>query len=293
MTRTAPSAPARALITGSAAPFAQRLVDRLRSHGWEVRTIAHADQEPLPPTHSLHVPVPASQELAAAASEADAVVLLSGLDSLTSMVDDSQDLDQILGNMKPGACLVEVSTMAIFGDAGHAPVTEQHRPVVPAELDPVAACELRVLAANDWIRGVVVRPGLVYGSGGGLALEAAVDLARSTGVSRYFGHGSESLPTVHEDDLLDLMTLAIEDDTARGTYHANSGSVTTRELADAVAAAAGIAGVEAWTLQTLQAVLGARREPPRVDIPGAGAGRAMVELGWRPAAPPLSQALSR
>ncbi len=102
--------------------------------------------------------------------DVDAVILLSGIDSLTSMVDDSRDLDAVLGDLKPGSALVEVTTMAVFGDAGDHPVTEDDTPVVPADLDPVAACEIRVLAAEDWLRGIVVRPGLVYGDGGGLAL---------------------------------------------------------------------------------------------------------------------------
>lgn len=296
MTSTAPSSPGRALLTGSAAPFAQRLVDRLRDLGWDVSTVVHDDRQLLPPTHSMHLPspAPARQALADVVAEVDAVVLLSGIDSLTSMVDDSRDLDAVLGGMKPGAALVEVTTLAVFGDAGEEPVSEEAQPDVPADLDPVAACEIRVLAANDWLRGVVVRPGMVYSDGGGPALEAAIDLARSHGVSRYFGDGSETIPTVHADDLLDLLTRVIDEPSARGVYHAVSGEVASHELADLVASAAGVDRVEPWTAEALQAEFGTTGHPPRVSVRSEPThGRAAGELDWTPAAHSLAQVLSR
>ncbi len=297
MTSSAPapeagSGPRRALITGSAAPFAQRLVSRLQAQGWEVDTIVHTDPERLPPTHSLHVLEPASNVLAKAVPDVDAVILLSGIDSLTSMVDDSHDLDAVLANLTPGAALVEVSTMAVFGDAGGQPVSEHDAPVVPGELDPVAASEIRVMACEDWLRNVVVRPGLVYGQGGGLALAQAVELARARGSSRYFGDGSEVLPVVHEDELLDLLARVVTDPSARGVYHAVSGSVTSLELAETVAAAAGVTTVEAWTPEALQAEFGTSRQPPRISVStDTSSGRATSELGWHPEAGSLARAM--
>lgn len=282
----------RAVITGGAAPFAGRLVHHLESRGWVVSTVEHADPDLVPARHSLHLPVTASQDLASVVSDADAVLLLSGLDSLTSMVDDSRDLDQILGALTPGACVVEVSTMAVYGDASDDLVTEDDQPTVPAELDPVAACEIRVLAANDWARAIVVRPGLVYAEGGGLALEAAIDLARTHEVSRYVGSGTENIPTVHEDDLLDLLTKVIEHPSGRGIYHAVSATVTARELADAVATAAGVTTVSAWTPETLETELGIHQQPLLVDVrANPDRCRARQDLGWSPSGPALAQAL--
>lgn len=284
----------RALITGSAAPFAQRLVERLESGGWEVTTLVHDDPEVVPPIHSLHLLEPTPTALATAVPDVDAVILLSGIDSLTSMVDDSRDLDTILGGLKPGSTLVEVTTMAVFGDTGGRAVAELARPDVPEELDPVAACEIRVLACDDWLRSVVVRPGLVYGDGGGVALAHAVELARTRGASRHFGEGDEILPTVHEDELLDLLTRVVTDPTARGVYHATSGSLTSRELAQAIAAAADVVTVEQWTAEDLQDEFGTTRQPPRVSVrTDTERTRAATELGWRPGAAPVAQALAR
>lgn len=286
--------PRKALVTGSAAPFAERLVGQLEALGWEVSTIVHDDPNLLPATHALHLDAPAPSALAMAVPDVDAVILLSGIDSLTSMVDDSRDLDAILGGLTPGSALVEVTTISMYGDVtGDRPVDEHDTPVVPAELDPVAACEIRVMASHDWLRGVVVRPGLVYGDGGGLALAPAVEVARTHGASRYFGDGSESLPTVHEDELLDLLTRVVTDPSARGIYHATSGSVTTRELAKVVAAAADVDTVERWTPDAWQAAFGTRDQPPRVDVRTDGSrGRAGKELGWSPTAPPLERAMA-
>ncbi len=285
----------RALITGSAAPFAQRLVTRLEALGWEVETLVHTDPGPAAPSHSIHLLEPVTTALAAAVPDVDAVILLSGIDSLTSMVDDSRDLDTILGGLKPGSALVEVTTMAVFGDTvGDQAVSERDTPEVPDELDPVAACEIRVMACEDWLRSIVVRPGLVYGAGGGVALTHAIELARTHGASRHFGDGSEILPTVHEDDLLDLLAIVVTDPSARGIYHAVSGSVTTQELAQAVARAADVGTVEMWTSEDLQAEFGTSRQPPRISVrTDGGPGRAGAELGWRPGADPVAQALTR
>ena len=291
---TASSTP-RALITGSAAPFAQRLVERLETSGWEVSTLVHDDPELVPPSHSLHLLGSTPTELATAVRDVDAVILLSGIDSLTSMVDDSRDLDTILGGLTPGSALVEVTTMAVFGDtSGHPAVSELDTPDVPDELDPVAACEIRVMACDDWLRSIVVRPGLVYGDGGGVALAQAVELARTRGASRHFGEGDEILPTVHEDDLLDLLARVVTDPSARGIYHAASGSVTTHELAQAVANAAGVDTIETWTTEALQAEFGTSQQPPRISVrTDPGLGRAVTELGWRPGADALAQAVTR
>lgn len=282
----------KVLITGSAAPFAHRLVGQLEALGCEVSTILHDDPSLLPRTHSLHVLATEPSALLTAVRDVDAVILLSGIDSLTSMVDDSRDLDAVLGNLKPGSALVEVTTLAVFGDAGDAAVAEADAPTVPAELDPVAACEIRVMASDDWLRGVVVRPGLVYGEGGGLALAPAVEFARAHGASRHFGDGNEILPTVHEDELLDLLTRVVTDASARGIYHAASGSVTSRQLAGVVGAAAGVGTIEPWTSEALQAEFGSPDQPPRISVRTEVAhGRAVTELGWNPGSSSVMQAL--
>lgn len=286
-------APGRVLISGSAAPFAQRLVDQLKARGWGVDMIVHTDPTHVISTHAIHHSSAAPDSLSTAAQTADAVILLSGIDSINSMVDDSHDLDEVLGNLKPGATLVEVTTMAVFGDAPDGRVVSEHeRPTVPGDLDPVAACEIRVLASGNWLRGVVVRPGLVYGDAGGVALTPMIDFARDRGTSRYFGEGSDVLPTVHEDDLIELLVRVVTDASARGIYHAASGEVSTRDLANLVAVAAGVATVEPWSNDALQNEFGTTQQPPRVSVRAdPDGGRATRELGWRPEAPPLDQAL--
>ncbi len=69
--------------------------------------------------------------------------------------------------------------------------------------------------------------------------------------------------------------------------------MTTRELADLVAAAAGVDTVEPWTAEALQAEFGTtsaaatRQRPNRCETRG----RATAELGWRPGALSLAQSL--
>ena len=74
-------------------------------------------------------------------------------------------------------------------------------------------------AANDQLRTMVVRPGVVYGGGNGIVS----DLFKSAtnGLVRVVGDGNNRWPLVYDRDLADLYArLAVNQD-ASGVYHAN------------------------------------------------------------------------
>jgi nucleoside-diphosphate-sugar epimerase len=72
---------------------------------------------------------------------------------------------------------------------------------------------------GDHLRTIVVRPGLVYGGGGG----RVGDLFKSAvnGLVRVVGDGNNHWPLVYDRDLADLYVRLVSRDEAAGVYHAN------------------------------------------------------------------------
>ncbi len=74
-------------------------------------------------------------------------------------------------------------------------------------------------AATSTLRTMVVRPGVVYGNGGGMV----GDLLKmaSNGLVRVVGDGNNHWPLVYDRDLADLYAKLVANPDASGVYHAN------------------------------------------------------------------------
>jgi nucleoside-diphosphate-sugar epimerase len=74
-------------------------------------------------------------------------------------------------------------------------------------------------AANDQLRTMVVRPGVVYGGGNG----TVSDLFKSAtnGLVRVVGDGNNHWPLIYDRDLADLYAKLVVNQDASGIYHAN------------------------------------------------------------------------
>ena len=284
------------LITGSGARFASHLARDLVEHGWSVRTVLQGDPTSTSPASHQHVEQPDSDAsaLLEALHGVGVVILLGGIGPVNSVVADVTALDTILGNLQPGSTLISVTSLAVFGDSGAAPVTEDDEPPTPDEFATARACEQRVLAANDWLRGAVLRPGLVYGSdGGGAVIRDAIDLARTHGEAHFFGEPHDVIPTVHEDDLLDLVHRVLKDESAAGIYHAVSGAVSAQGLSGLIGATAGVDLISPWDESTMIEAFGEVITMPRISVNADLArSRSVRELGWSPAGAPLRDCMS-
>jgi nucleoside-diphosphate-sugar epimerase len=93
--------------------------------------------------------------------------------------------------------------------------------------------ERAVLADGD-VRGVVVRPGLVYGRGGNSDLRSLIDRARAAGRAGHWGSGGTTQSYVHIDDLAELFCLAAELAPHGAILHGVTADVTLRDLARAI-----------------------------------------------------------
>ena len=93
--------------------------------------------------------------------------------------------------------------------------------------------ERLVLEAGDSLRTVVVRPGLVYGSGDGIVGE--LFKSASNGLVRVVGDGNNHWPLVYDRDLADLYARLAGRADASGVYHANDeGDERVNDIVDAI-----------------------------------------------------------
>lgn len=281
------------LVAGSGALLAGGLSDHLGPSGWTVRMIVASPDADLP-TSTLHVEA-ANEDasLIEAAETSDATVLFSSPGGLEDVVADARSLDLLLGNLTPGSTLIAVTSLAIYGNARHHPVTEVDVPDALSDFDPMTALESRVLTANDWLRTVVVRSGLVFGAPDGDVVTQAVRTASEQGVSRYFGSETDLLPTVHHQDLMDLLGRLVREPGAAGVFHAASGAVSVQGMAQLIASAAEVTAVAPWDPDSMEAVLGTNPAVPRINVTSAvERSRASLDLGWTPDGPSLRETLS-
>ena len=194
-------------------------------------------------------------------------------------------LEELRGTNKP---FIYTSGCWILGDTG-GNEADDDTPVNPIPLTGWRpGVEQRVIE-GDGVRGIVIRPGIVYGYGGGIPAMLTGG-AQGTGVVRYIGDGSTYWPLVHVDDLVDLYVLALEKAPAGTIMNGVSESVQVREIAAAGARGQGLEGkIEATPLEQAQQQMGpfadALVTSQRISSPKA------LQLGWQPHAPGIIEEL--
>ncbi|XXY53166.1 NAD-dependent epimerase/dehydratase family protein [Sorangium sp. So ce269] len=149
----------------------------------------------------------------------------------------------------------------VFVTTTGAPRARSSRVPVPEEdavnpggpLEWLVAAESRVLGARG-VRGVVVRPPMVYGDGAG-PVARLVEGARAAGVARYIDDGANRWSTVHVRDLAVAYAMLLESD-ATGVFHAAEASPEPMaDLFGAIGDAAGVP-VRSWSLAEARAAHG-------------------------------------
>ncbi len=160
------------LLTGSIGPYAWLLVDALSSRGHFVGTAADGEPSLVGTVH--HVPVlptgdQAADQLAAMVDPADVVIVISALGPISAMVANGTTTGTVLHNLRSGGTLIYTSSLGVLGAAaGHGvAIDETFEPAADSNALPQRADELRTLRAGDWLRTVVIRPGIVYRDGAG------------------------------------------------------------------------------------------------------------------------------
>ncbi|HEX6468291.1 MAG TPA: NAD-dependent epimerase/dehydratase family protein [Streptosporangiaceae bacterium] len=185
-------------------------------------------------------------------------------------VDAGTDLAGAEALVAAGSPLVYTTGAAVLG-GGQADEDS------PPDPHPLAAwraeVERRVRAAG----GRVIRPGMVYGHGGGLVHDLLAAKAAERGTGVYIGRPGVRWPVVHLDDLADLYLLVAEKAAPGTVWH---GIAETVRL-DRIAAALGGGSASSWPLHEAVAELG-----PLADLftrdQTVSADKTRAALGWHP-----------
>ncbi|MFE2178654.1 NAD-dependent epimerase/dehydratase family protein [Kitasatospora sp. NPDC058115] len=184
-----------------------------------------------------------------------------------------------------GRPFVYTSGVWVLGATGEAQEVDEEAPTDPIDIVGYRPrIEQRVLAeAAEGVRAVVVRPGIVYGRGGGIPA-VLVDRARRQGAPEYYGEEGVRWPTVHVDDLADLFVTAVERAEAGTLWHGvGESAVPVRELARAAGRAAGVPGApELVPLEQAGEVFGPLFAGALALDQSVSGAAARAALGWKP-----------
>ena len=204
-------------------------------------------------------------------------------------------LDAMLAALRPEGTLIATSAAGVLGDTGARPAPDEAAISAdfPARIRGFVEERVRA-AAPDGPRLVAMRlPVLVHGHGGGPFVPGLIAAARRDGVSRIVGDGANRMSSVHVDDAAEAYVAALDRGRGGAVYNVAGGTVTGRELAEAVARASGRVRVEAVTLEEAQRVLHpfmALLVSMSFELDAANARR---ELGWSPSGPSLVEDVTR
>ena len=224
-----------------------------------------------------------------AARSADAVIQTASTSDASSPENEPKAaaavLEAIAGAEKT---FILTSGVWVYGSTGDTPVTEE---TPPRPLPIVAwrpAHEQAVLRAPT-TRGIVIRPGWVYGSGGGTP---GVWVASAKNQHRVTipGDGKSRWSTVHVDDLAELYALALEKAAPGAVYNGTSGEVmTTGDMGRAIARRHA-AELFFWPLVEARRALGPYADAVAIDQ--IIRSPASTALGWKPSSVTLAEDLA-
>ncbi len=197
---------------------------------------------------------------------------------------DRQTIETLLAASQRGfqpKTLVYTSGSWIYGDTRGRMVDETIAPVqfvIGAHRPDI---EQLVLHATD-IRGLIIRPAMVYGERGGMTGAWFAEAARDNALN-IPGTGRNHMSMVHVEDLAQGYVRAVESKAKGEIFNfADQSHSTLRDLATAAARAAGFTGrVEFMPLSLAAKRMGLDAEAYTLDLL-VNAGKAHRLLGWEP-----------
>lgn len=278
--------PGRVLVIGATGYIGTVVVEHLLAAGHDVVALLRPGPKPrgLPDDVAVRagdLRDPASL-VDAVTADIDAVLHLA-----TPVGDEGTDraaLEALLSALRgSGRTLLYTSGTWVLGPTTGSVADETSRPRPIALVGYRSSLEELVLSsAEQGVRPVVVRPGVVHGRGGGIPA-MLVDLAGEHGAGLRVGEHPVRWPMVHVDDLADLLVLALARAHAGQVLHAvHEPGVDTADLARAAASTAGVDGVRSWPLPDAGRALGGLFAEALACDQVVSADATRLALGWQP-----------
>jgi nucleoside-diphosphate-sugar epimerase len=263
------------LVTGATGFVGGAVARRLVQQGYTVLGLSRSESAAARVKSARLTPIhgdfaePAT--LAGAVSQVDGIISTASIGQVEGTPEGfTKDRDAVAAMIAAlrdsGKPLIFTSGSAIFGvftkgEASPTKFAEDHPVPLPASIfalpeagvpppliegfagsmAPRAETEMAVLKATG-IRGIVIRPGLIYGEGKGYDLPNLIALARKHRAAPYLGTGGVRQGFVHIDDLVDLYVYALKRGPAGSMLHAVTDEVALGNLAQAVSRLDGAQG---------------------------------------------------
>ena len=240
-------------------------------------------------TPSIAADAAKPQSLVDAARNVDAVVYCVSVTDADPFAVDSGALRAIRkGLAGTEKTFVFISGAWVYGATGAEPVAEDAPLVPPAFVARRVELERATIEMTKLgVRALIIRPGIVYGRGGGIAA-MFVASARERGAATIVGDGLNRWATIDVGDLGDLVALALERGRPGRAYNAaNDDRFTVREIAAAASRGAGRGGETATVPARMMGQFG---ECLALDQ-AITAARARADLAWSPQAPSILASL--
>ncbi|HWN31543.1 MAG TPA: NAD-dependent epimerase/dehydratase family protein [Pseudonocardia sp.] len=260
----------KVLVTGATGYIGAVAADALAAKGHQVLGLARSERSAGALRERGIQPTPGDfgdpASLASAIGEArpDAVVSTASVgassgDDATTFARDREAVRAMRAALATyGGALVFTSGSAVFGtfnggdatdtvypedsplplpESVFAPPSSGVHPLMVAGFGDAMAARVQTehtVLADGGGRGIVVRPGLVYGRGGNSDLTALIERARAAGRAGHWGSGGTLQSYVHVEDLAELYCLAVEHAPHGAILHGAVDDVSQLELARAI-----------------------------------------------------------
>ena len=258
------------LLTGASGYIGSVVTEKLRAAGHRVLALARSDASARKLEHLGAEPVRGDLRdrapIERAARRADASIHLAMESSADAPALDRNAVDAILAGAS-GKPFVYTSGIWVLGNTGGRVADET------APLNPAAIVEWR--PAHEQLAlgggGIVIRPAMVYGRGGGFVGGFAAS-------PKVVGTGENRWPFVHVDDLADLYVLALHARPGSLYFAASGPSIPVAEVARHAARGA---QVEFIPVEEARETMGPMADALTMDQM-VSARKAMEELGWAP-----------
>jgi nucleoside-diphosphate-sugar epimerase len=273
----------RIFMTGATGYIGSVVTEKLIAAGHRVAGLARSDAAAArlreAGAEAVHGNLDDGDAIVRGAAAADGAIHLAMDFSANAATLDAVAVDAILRGLDGGGKpFVYTSGVWVMGSTG-GHVVDEEAPVNPVPL--VAwrpAHEDRVRKAAG-VRGIVIRPAMVFGRGGGFV--ASLFQPDAAGVVKYVGTGENRWSTVHVDDLADLYVRAL-DAPGGSLYFAAAGPAVPVPIV--AQAFAGGARLEAVPLEEARRTMGPPADALAIDCMVTGL-KAIRELGWNPSRP--------